>query len=162
MAMIKPGQASEALNIPPSTLRRIANEFEDFISPQTGSHRSYTLEDLDLFRKIRDLLSHGLTYEEIKPRLQIVSAAEDHPQDKPKDLAIVPEIIKQLTLASEMVSDLQAQIEDLKNSDQTKSQEISELQKRLNTLEARLAWQSLPWFKKIFADPSEYFNTFEK
>lgn len=131
-AMITPGQASETLNIPPSTLRRIAKEFQEYLSPQTGRKRSYTLEDLDTFRKIREMLDAGMNYDDIKPRLQIIDTNED----QPKDLAIIPELITQLKLASETV--------------QTMRSEMDQQDQRIKALED---WIVLPWYQKIIRKP---------
>lgn len=152
--MIKPSQASEALNIPPSTLRRLAKEFENYLSPQTGSHRSYTLEDLDTFRKIHKMLSSGMTYKEAKDKLQIIDPSEN----EVTDLAIVPEIINQLTLSNEIINDLQNQIDKLKIQDQNKTESIIKMNQKLEKLESLYKWDRLPWYKKIFIDPSDYFN----
>jgi DNA-binding transcriptional MerR regulator len=134
--MIKPGQASDTLDIPPSTLRRLANEFEDYLSPQTGRFREYTLEDLDTFRRIRELLSHGMTYEDVKTRLQVLEKPSE--DQEVKDLAIVPELIKSLQIASDQLATLQA-----KSDDQDK---------RIKALEA---WLALPWYRKLFTKPPQ-------
>jgi len=132
--MIKPGQASETLNIPPSTLRRLANEFEDYLSPQTGHYREYSLEDLDTFRKIRELVSHGQTYKDIKPKLQVLEKPSEN--QEPKSLAIVPELIKSLQIASDQLATLQAKAD-------TQDQRIKALE----------AWIALPWYRKMFTKP---------
>jgi len=137
--MIKPGQASDTLDIPPSTLRRLAKEFEDYLSPQTGRFREYTLEDLDTFRKIRELLSHGMTYKDVKTRLQVLEKPSE--DQEPKSLAVVPELIKSLQIASDQLATLQAKTD---KQDQ-----------RIKALEA---WIALPWYQKLFTEPSDFTN----
>ena len=136
-AMIAPGQASETLNIPTSTLRRLAKEFQEYLSPQTGRKRSYTIEDLDTFRKIRELLDAGMTYEDIKPRLQIVESKDD----QPRDLAIIPELINQLKIASETVQKMRS--------------EMDQQDQRIKGLED---WIALPWYGKIITKPPGFIN----
>lgn len=72
--------------------------------------------------------------------------------------AIIPDLINQLTLASETVADLQAQIDDLSKHDQDREQIIIKLNQKLDKLEALYKWDRLPWYKKLFTDPSDYFN----
>ncbi len=130
--MITPGQASETLNTPHSTLRRWAKTFEDHLSPQTGSHRVYTLEDLNTFRKIKDLLDHGHTYNSIKKQLDIVET----PEDQEKGLSTVPDMIQALQIANDQLVSLNSKLED-------QNQRIEKLE----------AWAALPWYKKIFTKP---------
>ena len=132
MLMITPKQASETLNTPPSTLRRWAKTFEDNLSPQTGSHRSYTLEDIYIFQKIKNLLDHGQTYKDIKEQLNIVET----PEDQEKDISTIPDIIQTLQFSNEQLVTLKSKLEDQN--------------KRLNKLEAYIA---LPWYQKIFTKP---------
>ena len=133
-AMITPGQASETLNVPPSTLRRWAKKFEDFLSPQTGSHRAYTLEDINTFRKIRDLLANGQTYKSIKEQLNIVET----PKDQTKALATIPDLIQALQFASDQLANMKSQMD--------------RQDERIKALEA---WIALPWYRKIFTKPPE-------
>ena len=70
-----PGQISEMLKIPASTLRRYSVDFADVLSESasvSGRKRVYTDSDVLLLRKIRELSSQRLEPDEIRSRLQIL------------------------------------------------------------------------------------------
>jgi len=83
------------------------------------------------------MLDTGMTYEDIKPRLQIVDTKED----QPKDLAIIPELINQLKLASETVQKMKS--------------EMGQQDQRIKALET---WIALPWYKKLITRPPDFIN----
>jgi len=130
--MITPGQASETLSIPASTLRRLANTFEKYLSPQTGSHRAYTLEDINTFRKIKEMLHQGLNYKDIKKQLEVVET----PADVSKEIATIPGIIQALQIATDQLATMQTHIEK-------QDQKIKQLEDWINT----------PWYKRINKKP---------
>ena len=132
--MFTPNQICETLMVPPSTLRRWARVFVDHLSPQKGKnrHRSYTKEDLNTFRKIRDLLADGLTYEGVKQNLDIV----EKPEDQTKDLATLPDIVQSLQIASDHLATMQTKLDQ-------QDQRIKDLE----------GWISLPWYKRITTKP---------
>ena len=130
--MFTPGQVSETLSTPASTLRRWAKVFESHISPQTGSHRAYTLEDINTFRKVKEMLGQGFTYEAVKKNLDIVET----PEDQTKDLATLPDMIQALQIATDQLATLQTQADHQ--------------DKRIKDLEN---WIRLPWYKRLFTKP---------
>lgn len=76
--MHRPKELTEELSISAATLRLWSNEFSDFLSPSaqkqitgkgTAAQRRYTDEDITTFRQVKQLLSDGNTYEEIRRRL---------------------------------------------------------------------------------------------
>ncbi len=74
--MITPKQIYTELDISPATLRRWADKFADYLSPQAhGKKRSYTAGDLDTLRRIRDLSAQGVRLDAIPERLQLVPDA---------------------------------------------------------------------------------------
>jgi len=96
--MFFPGQASELLNIPPSTLRRYANLFQDYLSE--GAHRkrrrTYTEADLTKLKQIRELLNAGSTLNEVSDQLDAdIETTIDVEEDTSKALTL-PGLITQL------------------------------------------------------------------
>ena len=126
MPGLTPKQVYQTLNVPPSTLRRWAVTFSDYLSPQEpGKHRAYTPGDLVTFRKIQYLLDQGLIYEDIKPKLNVVELPLD-----PSNSALA------LTEYTQMIESALASVQSLKS--------------RLDRLES---WAALPWHKRIFTKP---------
>jgi DNA-binding transcriptional MerR regulator len=136
--MLTPKQISETLTIPPSTLRRWAQRFEEFLSTETqpGKHRTYTPTDLNTFRTIQELLANGKTYAQIENEL-----ATAKPEPAPSmALAALPEF--------------QAAIEEFRANNAAINEmlfsELEEFHKWRNEFNA---WASLPWWKRIFTPP---------
>lgn len=132
--MITPKQASETLKVPPSTLRRWAVRFDDFLSPQPGKKRSYTVEDLDVFRRIKQMSAEGFTLDQIANLLPVTES----PDDQTTDLVTLPDFVQALQYAQDRVGDLQSQVD---NQDD-----------RLSRLED---WLTLPWYKRLTKRPDD-------
>jgi DNA-binding transcriptional MerR regulator len=133
--MITPKQVSESLTVPPSTLRRWANRFSDHLSPhEPNTHRTYTPTDLDTFRKIRDFLDHGLTYDQIENRLDAV--------EEPNESTAL------LTIAdfTQMLEDARATVQTLKAQIDTQGERLEKLEK----------WIAQPWYKRIINPPDTH------
>ena len=129
--MVTPSQVSETLNVPSSTIRRWALRFEDVLSKQVGKKRVYTLEDVDVFRKIRDYSKQGRNLDAIEAELRVFK-----PKVKPteeKGLIIHPEVLKVLQELNAQNVALQLQVDKMKDQ-----------QDKL------LAWLMLPWWKRLF------------
>jgi len=133
--MLTPKQVYETLTISPSTLRRWAKRFEEYLSienHEAGTHREYTPEDLSIFKTIQTQLEDGLTYSEIEKRLNVVE-----PEPNPSTaLLSLPEFqtALQILLAEKSLSKLERAERD-------------EFYRKYN------AWASLPWWKRIFTMP---------
>ena len=135
--MFTPKQVYETLTISPSTLRRWANRFEEYISIEenrkSGTHREYTPEDLNVFRAIQTNLDNGLTYAEIEKRLAVV----DEPKPEPSTaLATLPEITQAIETALAAAASMRLANEEY----QTWKIEYN-------------AWAGLPWWKRMFTPP---------
>ena len=66
----KPGEVSNYLDIKPSTLRRYARLFAEYLSPSAqGRRRKYTDQDLEILQKVKTLSGDGLPIAEIGPLL---------------------------------------------------------------------------------------------
>jgi len=134
--MFTPKQVYETLTISPSTLRRWAKRFEEYLSleeHEPGKHREYTPEDLSIFRAIQTHLENGLTYAQIEERLNVVEKPEPNASTA---LLSLPEFTQAIETARAAVASMQMQIEELK-----------EWQTEMN------AWLALPWWKRIFTQP---------
>lgn len=132
--MVTPKQVSESLNVPSSTIRRWAGRFEGVLSKQVGKKRVYTLQDVEMFRKIRDYSKQGKNLDAIEADLKLLMPRVNKPDDK--SLATVhPEVLRVLNEAIEQNVALQLQL------DKTKAQ--------MDKMQAQLSFLMLPWYKKI-------------
>ncbi len=129
--MFTPAQVSQTLSCPPSTLRRWAKHFADFLSPQPGKKRSYTVADIDTFKRIQELSAQGLSYAQIAQTLTVVS-------QPPADTALVniADFARALEGAHAQLASLQAEL----------TQQAEELQ-------AIKAWLRLPFYKRLTKKP---------
>jgi len=151
--MLTPGQVSETLNVPSSTLRRWAARFADHLSPQPSGrgHRSYTVDDLNTFRRIRDLSGEGMLLDDITKRLDVVEL----PPDETKDLITTEGYSRMLDYAVNTLESMQSLIAD-------QGQRITRLEGRIidagqndnDELKRLRKWASLPWWKRIFTPPT--------
>jgi len=131
--MLTPKQIYETLTISPSTLRRWAKRFEEYLSLENhepGTHREYTPEDLHTFKTIQTHLENGLTYAQIEERLNVVEEPEP---DQSTALLTLPEFTQAIETARAAVASMRMEIHELK-----------EWQAEMN------AWLALPWWKRIF------------
>ena len=86
-----PQEVASRLDISPSTLRRWSDEFVDYISGQASSsqgksHRRYTEQDVETLLTVKEFMSDGLTYEQVRQRLEhppesVMSTALASPED---------------------------------------------------------------------------------
>jgi len=134
--MLTPKQICETLTIPSSTLRRWANRFENHLSLENhepGKHRTYTANDLSIFKTIQTHLENGLTYAQIEERLAVVEEPKPEPSTA---LLSLPEFQNAIETARAAVASMQTEIHELK-----------QWQTEMN------AWLALPWWKRIFTTP---------
>jgi len=161
MNMITPGQVSDSLDVPPSTLRRWAVRFADHLSPQPEGrgHRKYTVADVNTFRKIRDLSAEGVLLDDIADQLDLVD--QDQP-DQTFDLVTTEAYTRTLDHAVDRIQSHQIAIDD-------HSQRLTQLESRLakmdqvnidhqadelKRLRERLQdYNNLPWLVRIFTKP---------
>lgn len=158
--MLTPGQVSESLKVPASTLRRWAVRFVDHLSPQPKgrTHRKYTVDDLNTFRRIRDLSGQGFTLDEIANRLDLVD--QDPPPDDTTDLITTEGYSQMLSYAVESLQTMQAMIADQgKRITQLESQSSAAakvtIDDQTDEIKRLRQWAALPWYKRIFKPPPE-------
>jgi len=127
---LTPSQVAETLETAPSTIRRWSTRFEEFMSfsHSPGQRRSYTLEDLAMLRRIRDLSREGVPLAKISEALTVEAVRAEGPT---KALINMSDVAQAL----EMARDAYASIE-LKNA---------ELQERVSALEEYI---QTPWWRR--------------
>jgi len=79
-----PQDVAKALDISPATLRRWSQEFGDYLSEEagassSGSHRRYTDSDLATLFVIKELMSNGMTYENVRRQLNGKAYEDEEP-----------------------------------------------------------------------------------
>jgi len=133
--MLSPKQVSESLTVPPSTIRRWSARFAGRLSTgklAPGQKRTYTLDDLETLRRIRNLLADGVTLDRIDSLLDVV----EQPPDESAALVSLADVTQSLTTAYQMVDELRQIIDDQSA--------------RITTLEE---WINTPWYKRIGKKP---------
>lgn len=145
--MYKPNEASKLLNIPESTLRRLALQFKDYLSPQTGRKRHYTQRDLSILQQARDMLESGLTVKLVSARLEKIT--ELMPDEQPTEQEPEPDnaspVLNQLAVLDKQYSSLLSELERLRDERQVDRERLARLE----------AWLSLPWWRRLFTSPPQ-------
>lgn len=129
--MITPSQASEAIEVSTSTLRRWSSVFKAFLSPRKAVKRMYTPDDIATFKRIKDLFSQGLTTAQVNEALMLVQ-----PSDNTKALV--------------NIADFSNALMTLREDNFHLSQQVEKLTERLDALEE---YYKLPFFKRIGKRP---------
>lgn len=80
-----PQDVARELEISPATLRRWSDEFADFLSSGADSakgksHRRYTEGDIATLAVIKELMSNGLTYDQVRQQLARQNASPPSPE----------------------------------------------------------------------------------
>ena len=129
--MITPKQASDTLQVSTSTVRRWASDFEPFLGPRQGFKRLYSVDDLAVLKKIRDLYGKGLNTPQVKDALQVVdrSAADSA-------LITIPDFAAALSQAQADQARLIVKVNELANQ-----------------VQALQEYFGLPFHKRIFKRP---------
>lgn len=133
--MITPKQAAETLEVSTSTLRRWASEFEPFLSLRRGVKRTYTVDDIAIFSRIKELYRQGLGTQRVKEALPVIEQSREQ-QDKTAALITVPGFARAL----EAVQASNARLQDELN---TQAAMIEELKREIEELKK-------PWYKRLF------------
>ena len=77
----QPQEVAARLEVSPSTLRRWSEEFTEFLSPDAHPSegkqpRRYSDEDLATFITVKGLMADGLTYDQVRQRLNELRASQ--------------------------------------------------------------------------------------
>jgi DNA-binding transcriptional MerR regulator len=137
--MITPSQVSESLNVPASTIRRWAARFEKHLSPRKGKKRSYTISDLDTFRKIRDLSNNGHGLKKIAEMLDVVEI----PEDQSTGLMNLADFVQAFEMVNAQMLQLQDKLDEQNQKMDNQDQRIKDLEDWINT----------PFYKRIGKKP---------
>jgi DNA-binding transcriptional MerR regulator len=140
--MYQPGEVSQLLGVPASTIRRYSALVADFLSP--GAHkrkRIYNDQDLTILARVRDLANQGVPLQEIP--LQLAATIERG--EFPKSALALPGLIEKIDQVYSRFEDQEAQLRRLSDSQ-------VETERRLQAL---WEWSQLPWWKKLFRRPPE-------
>lgn len=137
-----PAQVSAMLDIPPSSLRRLAKELKAYLSKPEGRHRRYTEQDINTLRKARELTSQGESLASVKLSLSLVEEETSLPASA-DSLALVPTISAELARMDDLYRAVAMELDQLRSS-------AMEDHERLRRLES---WASLPWWKRLFSRP---------
>lgn len=130
--MLTPGQIAQTLDVSTATLRRWSARYAYHLSPQTpGKKRSYTVDDLAVLTRVRDLSATGTPLAQIDQAL----AVTDIPAQSSALIAL-SDFALSLQSARDQVAHLQLQL-DQQNT----------------RLDALTAWLALPFYRRWFAKP---------
>ena len=130
--MLTPGQIAQSLDVSTATVRRWSARYAHHLSPNTpGKKRTYTVDDLAVLTRVRDLSATGTPLAQIDQTLAVtVTPAQS------SALIAVSDFALSLQSARDQVAHLQLQLDQ-----QTKR------------LDALTAWLALPFYKRWFAKP---------
>ena len=128
--MFTPGQVSEMLEIPPSTLRRYVKAYTEHLSKAATKKRDrrYTKADFSTLARARGLLQQGRKPQETNKLLAVVG--QEDPSAQPDSaLALVPSI-------SQALGEVQEQAQVLRSILETVADNQNAADSRLEALEA--------------------------
>lgn len=135
--MFSPGEVSDMLDVPTSTLRRWARQFTPFLSGGARKRRRrYSQKDLTIFARIRDFAAQNMSMDDIAGELEGII---DQISEEPDQTALtLPGLLNRL--------------EDFAQHQKDQDDRISELQERIDRLERERA---MLWYKRIFRRDDE-------
>lgn len=149
---LTPGQVSELLDIPASTLRRYVADFGGFLSlsARRSRRREYTPADVATIGEIRTLAAQGLTVDEIRDRLEQtidVSAAES---ERDTSALALPGLVAGFEALRDRLQAIADEQEQTRERVSATNADVEALQDRLEQLERELERERLPWYKRLF------------
>ena len=128
--MLTPGQIAQSLDVSTATVRRWSARYARHLSPNTpGKKRSYTVDDLAVLTRVRDMSATGTPLVQIDQAL----AVTDIPAQS-SALISLTDFAQSLQSARDQVASLQFQL-DQQNT----------------RLDALTSWLALPFYKRWFA-----------
>ncbi len=130
--MITPGQIAQTLDVSTATVRRWSARYARHLSPNTpGKKRTYTVDDLAVLTRVRDLSATGTPLVQIDQAL----AVTDIPAQS-SALITLADFAQSLQFARDQVAHLQTQLDQ-----------------QTARLDALTAWLALPFYKRLFKKP---------
>jgi len=145
MKTYTPAEASKILDIPDSSLRRLARQFSDQLSPKQSRRRRFTNKDLEVLRLAREMLADRLTVDQVRGELtqrleNVIDVDQEETESETSPLALA---IRQL---DQRFSSLQNDLDQLRQDRQADQERIRRLEDDL----AQPFWKR--WFKKRSED----------
>lgn len=133
--MYTPSQTAEMLQIARSTVRKYARLYREHLSESARrKQRKYTDTDIATLKRIVTLRDEGVPLDQISDKLGVVDIVQ--PQES---LLLIPEITEAFEQMRSVIASMQAE-----NEQQAE---------RVSSLEERLEWLTLPWWKRIRKQP---------
>ena len=127
--MLTPGQIAQTLDVSTATLRRWSARFAPYLSPHTpGKKRSYTVDDLAVLTRVRDLSATGTPLAQIDQALAVTDQSAES-----SALITLADFAQSLQFARDQVAHLQTQLDQ-----------------QTARLDALTAWLALPFYKRWF------------
>jgi DNA-binding transcriptional MerR regulator len=129
--MLTPGQISNTLQVSPATVRRWSARFARHLTPHiAGKKRTYSVDDLAVLTRVRDLSALGTSLDQIDQALSVTDTSQS------SALITVADFARALQFAQDTIAHLQNQL-DQQN----------------DRLDALTAWLALPWYKRAGKHP---------
>jgi len=146
--MFTPGQVSDMLDIPPSTLRRYVKDFPTHLSETATKKRGrrFNERDVTVIARARELLQLGRDPKEVNELLAVVG--EDQEATTVSALALVPSISQALTEALDTARSLRMEVVELGDQVDVVAERQAATDRRLEQLEM---WIREPWWRRLFA-----------
>ena len=130
--MLTPRQIAQNLDVSTATVRRWSARFAPYLSPHTpGKKRSYTVDDLAVLTRVRDLSATGTPLAQIDQALAVTDQSAES-----SALITLADFAQSLQFARDQVAHLQTQLDQ-----------------QTARLDALTAWLALPFYKRWFARP---------
>ena len=151
--MFTPGQVSDMLDVPSSTLRRYVKQFAAHLSETSTKKRGrrFTERDVATLARARGLLQQGRKPPEVNELLPVLG--KEDPEAQPDAaLALVPSISAALTEALDMAQSLRAEVGDLAGQVEQVAQDQGATREELAELRK---WLRLPWYQRWRTPPPD-------
>ena len=130
--MLTPGQIAQTLDVSTATLRRWSARYVRHLSPHTpGKKRSYTVDDLAVLTRVRDMSATGTPLAQIDQALSVTDTS-----GQSSALITLTDFAQSLQSARDQVAHLQTQLDQ-----------------QTTRLDALTAWLALPFYKRWFTKP---------
>jgi DNA-binding transcriptional MerR regulator len=135
--MITPMQAAETLGVSTSTLRRWAGEFAPFLAPRKGTKRLYSVADMAVFGRVKELYKQGLTTARVQEALPVM---QEQPSTGSHALITISDFAQSLEYVQSFNAKLKAQVDE-------QAELIKAMQEQIDLL-------SRPFWKRILSPKS--------
>jgi len=150
--MFTPGQVSDMLEVPPSTLRRYVKQFEKHLSESATKTRGrrFTERDVATLAQARELLQQGRKPKETNELLGVVGE-DDSEAQVDSALMLVPSIAEALAGALDVAQSLRSEVGTL-------AEQVEEIAEGQGATRAELTvlreYMRRPWWSRLFSGPT--------